>query len=103
MIDSFVVVPADLDGWSIISVAASYGNAVSSSSADLEIQLRDNNFAVSSQIQYTHPLGTREYLFSPSPMIVQDGYTLMVNVQQGGTPPDNEAAGYTVTLTLELI
>jgi hypothetical protein len=101
--DSFIVVPADLDSWSIVGVAASYGSQFVDPAIDWTIELRDTDFSVVDNIDYTHPSSTRQYIFSPNPTIqVFQGYTLNVNLQTGATQPTS-AQGYTVTLTLELL
>ena len=101
--DSFVVVPSDLDSWSIVGVAASYGLQFVDPTIDWAIELRDTSYTKVGNINYTHPGSQRSYIFAPdTPLQVLEGYTLNVNLQSGATPPTG-AAGYTVTLTLELI
>jgi hypothetical protein len=108
MLDSFIVVPSTLDSFYIVAVTASFGEGVSGVNCDMVIQQRDQNFAVinASSIPYTHTAGDRVVQFAwPQPgesnVQVTVGNTLNVNVVNGGTPPDGEAAGYTVTLTLQ--
>jgi hypothetical protein len=104
-LDSFVVVPVDLNEWSIISVEASYGQTESADDADFAIQIRDTSYAVVSSINYTHPQSQRNYSFSPpEPFIeVVQGQTINVNIQNDGQQPESSAQGYTVTLTLQLL
>ena len=103
--DSFVVIPSDLDNWYVVYVIASFGEGVSNVTCDMEIEQRNQSFSVVSFIPYEHTSGDRVVGFAwPQPTYsnfqVTVGNTLNVNVQQSGTPPGGEAAGYTVTLTL---
>ena len=103
--DAFVVIPSDLDGWYIVYVTASFGQGVSSVNCDMEIEQRDQSFSVVSFIPYVHTSNDRVIGFAwpqgvESNIQVTVGNTLNVNVQQGGTPPGGEAAGYTVTIVL---
>jgi hypothetical protein len=71
----------------------------------MEIEQRDQSYSVVSSINYVHTLNDRVIGFAwPQPaesnIQVSAGNTLNVNVQQGGTPPGGEAAGYTVTIVL---
>jgi hypothetical protein len=98
--DSFVVVPADLDLWTITSVYASYGQTPSPQAAQISIQLKDTSFNDVDSIDYTHPSNQRSYGIGGVSMQVSQGYTL--NVGLWGTAP-SESRGYTVTLTLEIV
>jgi phage gpG-like protein len=89
-----------LGGWTITGLYASYGDASSSENADFAIQQRNFSNTVVGSINYTHPNGTRQYEQGELSMSVTAGYTL--NVAVVGTQPEN-SAGYSVTLTLELI
>jgi hypothetical protein len=102
--DAFVVIPTDLAGWYIVAVTASFGEGVSNVNCDMKIERRDQNYSVISTIPYTHTALDRVVSFAwPQPTYsniqVNNGDTLNVNVN--GTEPGGEAAGYTVTITLQ--
>jgi hypothetical protein len=101
IIDSYVVIPFDLDQWSIVGVQASYGETSAADDVIFQIEIRNTNFIVGTTINYTHPQETRNYAFAVSPaVLVTQGQTINVNIQSGGAEPEG-SRGYTVTLTLE--
>jgi hypothetical protein len=101
--DSFVVVPVDLAGWTIIGLEVSYGEVESDNSADFVLQVRDTGYNVVSSYNYTHTGGVRNLAFGGLTIVVSEGQTINLDLQGGGTAPSASSEGYTITLTLENI
>jgi len=99
MEDAFIVIPASLNGYNIVSYVASYGSVTSGDAAQYEIKRTTSAGSTSTVETINHGGNVKVVASNISPFTVQTGDTLYLTMRSN---PDGSAKGYTVTLTLEL-